>query len=306
MKAKISNTSKINTLFSQYLKFINYPQTSFPSDIKITTKDIIYGSGDKQNEAIGMFHLLENDTYRFEFIIDKNALEYNDTFKSALYHEFTHIMDDAVLNKSDDYEDYFKTFNCASEIRASYIQYLVETGSNSVSDFNVPQSHKMIDCDFTEKPTPIELLSIAYQDYLINLLSNSKEIEFYELLHRNVCYYIGFCRCIERKLNITVDHSKVIEAYSNFFGESFKDIILYGYKVDLGFDGIMIKDVLPLYSTVEDCLQFHHSQKLQNIQDEKKRVLDRIEQMKHYTELLEKKEITFEEYEEIKKRLMSF
>lgn len=296
MKAKMSNASKINILFSQYLKFINYPQTPFPNDIKITTKDIIYGSGDKQNGAIGTLKLLENDNCPFEFIIDKNALAYNDIFKSTLYHEFTHVMDDVILNKSDDYVDYFIKANNASEIRASYIQYLIETGSNSVSDFNIPQSHKIIDCDFTEKPTSIELLPMAYQDYLINLLTNSKETDFYELLHRNICYYIGFCRCIERKLGITMDHSKVVEAYSKFFGDSFKDIIQYGYEVDLGFDVIKIEDTLPLYNAIGNCLQFSHSQRLQNVENEKKQVLDKIEQMKHYTDMLENKEITFEEY----------
>ena len=279
---KISNEDVIHNLFSQYLKFINYPQIPFPKDVKIIMKDILsMNIKEKEYESSGSVRLSDDSNYRFNFILDQTILDCCEQYQSTIYHEFTHIMDDAVLNQLEDYANFFHKYNGISEIRASYIEYLIITGSKSITDLNISKTHKIIECDFVSKPTPIEYLHQQYQNYLISSLSDNTSLGSRgDFNIRQLYYYIGFCRCIESKLNITIDHNRVIETYTKLFGNSVRNIIRLGYEVDLGFSDANAGLITDFCNSVQQCIDYY---KQNVIYAERDKTL-----------------------EEIKKRLMSF
>lgn len=256
---KISNEDIIHNLFSQYLKFINYSQIPFPNDVKIIMKDILaMNPKEKEYESSGSVGLSDDNNFRFNFILDQTVLDCCEQYQSTIYHEFTHIMDDTVLNQSENYVDFFHKYSGISEIRASYIEYLVITGSKSITDFSVPKTHKIIECDFVSKPTPIEYLYQQYQNYLISSLSDNTSLGSRgEFNIRQLYYYIGFYRCIESKLNITIDHSRLVGAYAKFFGDSVCDLIKLGYEVDLGFSDVDMELVTNFYSSAQQCIDYY-------------------------------------------------
>lgn len=176
MKAYMKNKTmsyedKLCEVFSEYLSFINYPQVPFPSNIKIEVFD---GKKDNHGYVLGQLHRIGNTGKDFEFFIEQNMFRPDQ--KSILYHEFTHVLDFAILNQIENYDEFYHQFTIVSEIRASFIEYAFITGSKNLSDMSTPSSLKNYKCIFNRKPSSISVLSRQYQEYVCHSFQRNRII----------------------------------------------------------------------------------------------------------------------------------
>lgn len=259
MKAYIKNKTvsyedKITDWFSEYLSFINFQPIPFPNNIKI---EIFDGKKDNHGLSFGQLRRIGDTGKNFQFSIEQTMLLCEP--KITLFHEFTHIMDFVVLNQFDNYDEFYDLYSIMSEIKASFVEYAVITGSKNIEDMSAPFSYKNFKCSFNKKPSPITSLPKQFSTDIIYSAIKGMDYspQFGVKLIRQIMYYIGMCICIVKKTGIKIDHSDLINEMKKYYGNNINELIEQGLHTDVEIKDIILSDAKRFNDIYNKCSTFY-------------------------------------------------
>lgn len=267
MKAYIKNKTmsyedKLCEVFSEYLSFINYPQVPFPNGIKIEVFD---GRKDTHGNSFSQLHRIGKSGRNFEFFIEQNMFRSDQ--KATLYHEFTHIMDFLILNQNDNYEEIYDNLPFVAEIRASFVEYALITGSKNIFDMTAPSSLRAFKLNFNRKASSIYDLPKQYQNDIINTVSKNIDysIEMGVAIIKQIAYYLGMCICISTKVDISIDHLPLIDFMRKYYGDKFTELINWGLNTNTQIKDINLAEIKAINQTYDECMEFYKKVNLEKM-----------------------------------------
>lgn len=222
---------KTREIFKEYLSFIYYDNIDFPKNVEIKpfngyqTREYNFGELTIPNEV--------NEAY----VLNLEQSTIATISKEILYHEFTHMMDYVVNNKHIAFKDRLHNLHFLSEVRATYIEYLIRSNFKSTKDNKTLNNNSIVLSSrvFTSILLADEIKK--YNDQIIKDINNISYDNFLSVINQ-IYYYIGFIVFVEKHSDTVIDYTPVIQKLSPLLGDTIQNLFEIRNTIPLNFEPI--------------------------------------------------------------------
>lgn len=244
-------------VFKEYLSFICYDNIDFPENVKINTFN---GYQSKGREFGGL--VIPNNSEEL-YVLNLEQMAVAAMHKEILYHEFTHIMDNVIINTHISFENKLHNLHFLSEVRAKYIEYLFRAGFKDVKDNKRLNSKSLVLSDLVFKPISFTSEIERYNNKIINDINSISDKNFFDVINQ-IYYYIGFAVFAEKHSDSTIDFTPIIEKLSPMLGDTIQELIESSKMIPLDFNQIEQNVVTTIGNIEKSIYQYYINNHLYN------------------------------------------
>lgn len=246
----------ILSVWAEYVKFVEIPNTPFPSNIEIIFCDNT--NNDSQTRELAKLVLDDENNDNFNFYIERQLA----TSTLLLYHEFTHIVDKVILKQPIGSKILTGISSSILEIRAEYIMCLYDAGLKSISDDTLLTKENTLSSDGTSLRDEIyskqkEILGYISSIEPDNITNKDDIVSKIAFVYNQLQYYLGFCLFIEDKTDMTVVNDNIISRALPLLGNNIYDIFNLAYEIPTTME-IIDEDFIVQYGKLFfDCVLYY-------------------------------------------------